>query len=184
VSIILALLALDEDQVARDTFVDGVGALLRSRTQERGTGREAGTFTENTRPTYDQVLELMDQAAKDIDGEVGADTLDFPRADQIKPLADSVLKLGTAMLIELSYFNGEVASGRSAYDRYERLYNRRLPQLRKAALEVSSGSQPGSSDDYVGPLYSFPAAPCDTADAVASDAEVPLCRRRWYPPGW
>jgi hypothetical protein len=164
-SLILALLALDDEQATKDAFVAGVGALLRARTVVYGTGGdELGTFSENTRPTYDEVLELADIAARDIDTEIGPDVVAFPRPEIVKPLADSLLKLRTAMLVELSYFPEQVATGRSAYAQYERMYDRRLPALIKAAEQTGAGDEPGSVDDALMPVFSFPPAPCDPGE--------------------
>lgn len=157
-SLIVALLSLEADGVARDAFVDGVGALLRVRTLADfdGGGREIGTFTDHTRPTYDQVLALMDIAARDIDAEIGADTTELPRDARIVPLADSVLKLATARLIELSYFAGDVATGRSIYPQLDADYLRRLKSLVRAVGQAGAGDQPGAADDELLPVYAFP----------------------------
>lgn len=155
-SLILTLLALDQASNAElDAFLAGVAALVRPRTVtdfEHG-GDEVATFTANTRPTRDQVLELMDQAARDIDSEIGSDTTTFPRPDSIRPLAASVLKLGTAVLIELEFPDSP------AYDKLEKLYSKRLAALVKAAEQAGAGDQPGSADDELKPIYSFPVAP-------------------------
>lgn len=168
--LILELLALQGGSAPQTgTFVEGVGALLRARTvvdYEHG-GQEVGTFTVNTRPTYQQVLELMDQAAQDLDTEIGADTTTFPRPDSIKPLALSLLKLRTAMLIELSFFPDSVASQHSPYEQIERMYDKRLPALIKAVAQAGAGDRPGSPDDELKPVFSFPPAPSSVVEFPA-----------------
>lgn len=153
-SLILNLLALEdtEDVAIKDAFVASVGALLRARTVDT-RGVEVGTFTDITNPTYDQVLELMDQAARDIDTEISPDLIDFPRPETIKPLARSLLVLRTAMLIELDFPDSPV------YDRLEKTYDKRLPSLVKASEQAGDGDQPGSADDELMPVYSFPTLP-------------------------
>jgi hypothetical protein len=151
-SLILSLLALDQASNAElDAFLTGVGALVRPRTVNE-FGVETGTFSASTRPTRVQVLELMDQAARDIDAAIGADTLTFARPDSIRPLATSVLKLGTAMLIELDFPDSTV------YDKLSKLYDARLKALTVAAAQAGAGDQPGSADDELKPIYNFPVA--------------------------
>jgi hypothetical protein len=155
VSIILALLQLDQDDSDTEAFLKGVAALVPMRTVadfDHG-GEELGTFTDATRPSRDEVLELMDQAGRDLDTEIGVDTADFPRPELLKPLALSLLKLRTAMLIELGFPDSPV------YDRLEKTYDKRLPSLTKAAEQAGAGDQPGSGDDELKPVWGFPAAP-------------------------
>lgn len=97
--------------------VENVGALLRARTKSMGD-QELGTFTEETRPTDSQVSELIRQATGRISLLVGDDV---PVALQ-QEVKDAAV-LGTALLIELSYFPEQVASGTSAYDEYKELYD-------------------------------------------------------------
>lgn len=142
----------------RDDLVTGVGRMLWARTVQAGTGRKLGTFTADTEPTYQQVVEMIDQAQQDIDMAIGADTTTLPRDPRIVPMANVVLKLRTAMLVERSYFPEQVASGRSPYTQLADDYKTQLAALARAAEQAGAGDQPGSADDELLPVYSFPAA--------------------------
>lgn len=119
--------------------VSGVGALLRSRTKQAITGAELGTFTnadENgagfTRPTADEVTVLLDQATGDVVSDVGADlpTVFWDRARFL-------VELGTALLIELTYFPEQVGSGKSTYAQLLALYTDRLKKLQTAVADYT-----------------------------------------------
>jgi hypothetical protein len=167
-----------------DLFLAAVGALLRARTTERGTaGNELGTFTPNTRPTGDEVLMLRTSADQDISVETG-DLTDLVVTDEIAAKLTvqygSLLALRTAMLVELSYFPEQVATGRSAYAQYEKMYDKRLASFVTAIEQAGTGDEPGAVDDAVMPVFSFPPAPCDPGEIPVS----PCDPRRWYPSSW
>lgn len=127
--------------------VADVGAVLRARTKDTN-GNELGTFTPNTRPTDAQVTSLIDTAAGDLASVVGSD---LPEVTW--PLAGSVTSIGAAMLVELSYFPEQVATGRSPYDQLAALYEQRLGRLKGAVIEAG-----GDVPDEAGarpPAYHF-----------------------------
>jgi hypothetical protein len=116
--------------------VSDVGALLRARTKDT-KGVEIGTFTANTRPTFDEVLRIIDQAAGDVTALVDTD---IPVACYWQ--AAGCICLLSAMLVELSYFPEQVATNRSAYIHYKELYDNMLERLlgaveREAAEEIT-----------------------------------------------
>lgn len=135
-------------------MVSDVGALLRARTKDT-RGNELGTFTADTRPTFDEVLRLIDQAA----GDVTALT-DYDIPKECYWQAAGVICLRAAMLVELSYFPEQVATNRSAYQHYKELYDDMLERLigaveREAAEEIT-GEQPPMSGGV--PQWGFPPA--------------------------
>src|SRR4051812_40952022 len=97
--------------------VDQVGALLRARTQDENM-QELGTFTDATRPTNDQVENLIDMAMTSFSAEVRVD----PCSDTLNAAAAGHLALTVAMMVELSYFPEQVASARSPYDQLRQLW--------------------------------------------------------------
>lgn len=101
-----------------------VAAYLRARTKTRG-GKEAGTFnsetvidSDRTRPTSEQVDVEIGNALGDITAVIGEDipALYFQPARRVSALR-------TALLIELTYFPEQVATGRSPYAQLKELYD-------------------------------------------------------------
>jgi hypothetical protein len=123
--------------------------VLRARTKDR-YGNELGTYTSETRPTADQVNQLIEMAVADIESEVGS----VP--DKLQDAARRVAAIGTAMLVELSFSPpDENDSGRSSYDRLKELYDERFARLKAQIADVNSGGEVGTSDALL-PEYSFP----------------------------
>lgn len=127
--------------------VDQVGAILRTRTKVRA-GSEVGTFTDETRPTAQQVDELIRSAVNDVADVIGADV----PLDRVTRAAD-VAAIGAALLVELTFFPEQVATGRSPYDNLKALYDERLERLRLADESEESGGEPGRPPQPVA-LYS------------------------------
>ena len=105
--------------------VSEVASFLRARTRDR-SGVETGTFTSSTRPTDDQVTELVDSAAGTVSLAIGDD---IP-AVLFKEAKDVVCYL-VVCLIELSYFPEQVAGDRSAYNQYKDLYDEAIGTRQK-----------------------------------------------------
>lgn len=141
------------DWVSDDSYVadpewmptpEEVAPLVRARLKNTG-GAEVATFTDSgtTRPSRSQVLELIRQAVGDVQARVGT----------VPPILESIAKyiaaLGTAMLIELSFFPEQVAQGRSPYDQYEKMYDKRIAALIEAAEEIAATGDilPGTTED-------------------------------------
>lgn len=93
-----------------------VAVLLRARTKDEN-GNELGDWTEQTRPTYEQVAEQIEIARALLHAETG------PVPDACAEGAESAIALLAAMLVEQSYFPEQVAAANlSAYDRLQELY--------------------------------------------------------------
>lgn len=139
--------------------VSQIGALLRQRTIAKSSGgREIGTFTADTRPSAEQVEDIIDDAVAQVQMDIGQ-TL----PEKVWDMAQSVIGLYSAMLVELTFFAGDVAANRSPYAQFEKLYAARLASLKTAVTEAASGGEPGSVDTSLTPIYSFPTAPCHDA---------------------
>lgn len=130
-----------------------VGALLRARTKD-DDGNELGTFTADTRPTGEQVTALIPDALGDVASVVGNEI-----PEPLRSQARFVVALGTAMLVELSYFPEQVGTVTSPYDNLKVLYDERLARLRTAMesgdVDLPGVGEPGSGD----PQFAFGAMP-------------------------
>jgi hypothetical protein len=73
----------------------------------------------------------------------------------LQDAARRVAAIGTALLVELSYFPEQTATGRSPYDQLKELYDARFARLKAQIDEVNAGGEVGTSDDAM-PVYSFP----------------------------
>jgi hypothetical protein len=96
--------------------VEQVGTILRARTKD-SAGNELGTFTDDTKPTYNQVAEMIGQSISTLRLKIG---------EKISPsLTDEAARLAAiraAMLIELSFFPDQVQTGHSPYNSFKELW--------------------------------------------------------------
>ena len=120
--------------------VDDVASLLRARTKD-AEGREVGTFTEETRPTADQVEVSIGNAV----------SLLAPRwplilDESFHPAVKALTAYRAAMQIEKSYFPEQVRSDRSPYDQLREEYQDDLAALMDA-LGAGDGDGGGSARD-------------------------------------
>lgn len=140
------------------TGVEAVGAILRARTRDTN-GNEVGTFSTETRPTQEQVEGLIYVAVSDLASCVGPDI-----EEQYWEQAAVIVSYKVAMLVELSYFPEQVATGRSPYEQLKELYTDALACLKAAVLGGGTGL-PGDPSSLPGePSYCFPVA--NTLDHV------------------
>lgn len=130
--------------------VEAVASKIRARTRD-SNGAEIGTFNPNTRPTYHQAAELIDQATGEVALIVG-----FSIDEELHESAKGVVALLSAMMIELGYFPESVQTNRSPYDQLERAYERALKHLEKAVAEAADGETVGAAGGSRSPSYGFP----------------------------
>lgn len=131
--------------------VADVGALLRARTKDTN-GVELGTFAAVTRPTADQVVEIIEGVAPDVKAAVSGHTV----TEEHHPLLKGVTAIGAAMAVELSYFPEQVATGRSPYNQLAELYDLRLGRLITAVTGTTDDGGIGAPKSPVAvfpPLY-------------------------------
>lgn len=114
-----------------------VAAKLRARTKDR-FGNEAGTFTADTRPTFQQVLEMIQAAADDVTAETDTD-IPADAHDAVKQL----IALRAAMDIELSFFPEQVSTNRSPYAEYKRLFDEGMTRVINAVMRETYEEQVG-----------------------------------------
>jgi hypothetical protein len=108
--------------------LDEVGALLRARTKD-DVGQELGTFTEATRPTDENVLELIRQACDDVLGLFTVE--DVPASSQT--MCRRAAALRTALSIEISYFP-EQGNDNSPYLQLRQISDAAIQQVIKRAV--------------------------------------------------
>jgi hypothetical protein len=144
--------------------LDDVGAILRARTQDDHDD-ELGTFTDDTRPTADEVNKLIAQAGLPVYTATGRlDDLTCSMKDQVQESAKYWVAMLTAMLIELTYFPEQVRSDRSAYAFYKEMWDDEITgfsslidavkECREGELEPDTpGEEGGTPPD---PSWAFP----------------------------
>lgn len=142
--------------------VDDVARLLRARTRGGDAGlTTVGTFDATTTPTRDEVMDLIQIATEDVATQVGAEV-----PDSVTASARRLVALGTAMLIELSYFPEQTQNGQSPYEHYKELYDDGLPRLVAAASAAGDTDAAGTVGGYTSvPITS----PTLAAQAAAYD---------------
>lgn len=141
--------------------VAAVGSVLRARTKTQG-GAEAGTFNpaaawedgsgDGTRPTQEQVTELISDAMVDIVGAFGSDVPDAPGddPDAYRTAVARLAAVGVALEVELGYFPEQVATGRSPYAQLKELYDGRFKRLVGLISEAKGGDASDDSPANVG----------------------------------
>lgn len=164
---LLLLLAADQTTIS-DTdqaFLDKVGTILRQRTiKKRSGGEELGTFNDETRPVGLQVLELRDdQAREDLEADLGDLDLLIVELPALADDIESLLVLGTALQVELTYFAGDVSANRSPYPQLLERYDKRVKATLAKITRLRDG-QPEVAQAATAPVYRFPTAPRDECD--------------------
>lgn len=105
--------------------VDDVAALLHARTYVMGG--EVGTFNDDTRPTGQQVGNLIDMAADDLAIRVGA-----PIPFELELRTRNLVAKRAAADVELSYFPQQIDTDQSAYRQLIADYLNGVESLQKA----------------------------------------------------
>lgn len=132
--------------------VQDVANILRARTINKNGG-EVGTFNATTRPTDTEVQGLIDQSNNDVMDAIGQIT-EVPV--NLVNNASSLITIGAAMMVEISYFPEQVGVGRSPYAQLAKQYSDKLTRLQNAIVSVG-GNRP--TNDYQTPAGSFGGPP-------------------------
>jgi len=126
-----------------------VGAILRARTVD-ANGNELGDFTSATRPTATEVTNLILQASRDVEAQLGT----LPSSTQVQDMGKHLIALKTAMLVEISYFPEQVGTGRSPYEQLRQMFE---DELKRALMFESSDGENAGADEGGGlTVHSFP----------------------------
>lgn len=132
--------------------VQDVANLLRARTVSRNGG-ELGSFSSLTRPTDVEVSGLIDQAYNDVVNAIGQITaVPSNQVDSVTTL----IALGAAKKVELSYYPEQIGTGRSPYQAFAQEYKDQLTRLQNAIVSVG-GNRP--TDEYMTPAGNFGGPP-------------------------
>lgn len=132
---------------------DMVGAILRARTVDTN-GAELGTFNGDTRPTADQVEDLIVTATDEVEVAVAVAV-----PEELQSAAEVLVTYRSAMLVELSYFPEQVATGRSPYEQLKILYDDFLRRLIAKLTGVVDTGDGGTGEPVrvpSPPAYAFP----------------------------
>lgn len=119
-----------------------VAALIRARTKIPGGG-EAGTFTEQTRPTKAEVESIIGQAVDHVSAAIGGE----PCNEQLTQSASAAAALLAAVIIETSYWPEQSENRGSAAARLEKLFDTRMKSLTAAVAEECGGQGTGDAGD-------------------------------------
>jgi hypothetical protein len=149
--------------------VSDVGALLRARTKDQ-YGNELGTFTDETRPTETEVINLIDVAAREVTSTTDTDIPPLANEDVAKLIA-----MRAAMLIELSYYPEQINSGRSPYPQFKELYDEQLPIVMRAVEREASDLALGEQTSEAGKMAQYTFSDASDQPCRAPGAE-PLRR--------
>ena len=104
-----------EPSAVPEATPDDVAALLTARTKD-ADGNELGGWTEETRPTYEEVQTRIDIARSLIQDETGG----IP--EQCLRGAESTIALLASMLTEAAFWPEQTQSNQSTYERLRELY--------------------------------------------------------------
>lgn len=132
--------------------VDQVGALLRARTKD-ANGNEAGTFTDDTRPTEDGAASTIAIAVNQVATRIGKT---IPDDEELRAQASALVALRAALLIELTYFPEQIGSNQSPYTQLKALYDEELPLMVQALADYDADPTTGIVGEGM-PSYAFPA---------------------------
>lgn len=107
--------------------IDEVGRRTASRTMIVETGERVGTFNADTRPTGDEVTELIQDAIVVVSSAVGVD-LD----EEFLPMARAAAIAHTCMSIEMSYYPETTTTGDSAFHAFDERFKQQITYLETA----------------------------------------------------
>lgn len=97
--------------------VDQVGTVLRARTAD-ANGNELGTFTEDTRPTDDEVTSYIEDAVAELTVRLPDELTETQQA-----FGKRLAAIRAAMFVEISLHPDSDANDGSAYARLEKIFD-------------------------------------------------------------
>jgi len=139
-------------------LVSEVAAQIMSRTKDK-YGVEVGTFTQDTRPSYNKVSDIIDQAADDVTTIIDTDI-----PEGAYSYVREAIAIRAAMIIERSYYSDQVDTGRSVYEHLRDEWLRLIGtseepgSLVNAMERETDEAEFGESTGGNAPRYSFPEA--------------------------
>lgn len=132
--------------------VQDVANILRARTVN-ANGLETGTFSASTRPSDSEVEGIIGNAYNDVLDAIGQTSV-VPA--NLANSVTSLIAIGAAMMVEISYYPEQVGTGRSPYAALSKQYDDKLCRLQNAIVSVGG---PRPTNDYQTPAGSFGGPP-------------------------
>jgi hypothetical protein len=111
--------------------IDEVGKRIAARTMEAETGQRVGTFNAETRPTGEEVADLIQDALTVVGAAVGVD-LDA----QYVPMAKAAAIAYTCMSIEMSYYPESTESGDSSFRAFKERFTQQIEYISTALSQT------------------------------------------------
>lgn len=140
-----------------------VGSVLRARTKDK-YGSELGTFNNDTRPTAEQVEDLIDLAIGDTSAAIGQAV-----PSVLWQGVTMLVAINTANLIQASYWPEQVEDNSAVFDFWTTWYQNGLKNMAMAVRAENLGDDEGADGTADLPLWGDGDAIC-----VAEGAEVPF----------
>lgn len=132
--------------------VRDVATWIVARTKDK-FGNEIGTFNSDTRPTGTEVVKVIQMTADDVAGDLDTDI-----PSEAYGTVQSLIALGAAMRIELSYFPEQVGSDNSPYDRLKELYDDQMRRAEKGVARETTEESENDEGMSQAIKFQFPAA--------------------------
>lgn len=107
--------------------IDEVGRRIAARTRIVDTGAIVGTFNDETRPTGEQVNDLIDDALTVVGASCGVD-LDA----EYVPMAKAAAIAYTCMSIEMSYYPESTEAGDSSFRAFKERFTQQVEYIATA----------------------------------------------------
>jgi hypothetical protein len=107
--------------------VDEIGKRLAARTMETDTGNRIGTFNADTRPTGEEVHDLIDDALTVVGAAVGVDL-----EAQYVPMAKAAVIAYTCMSVEMSFYPEATEAGDSAFHALKERFTQQIEFITNA----------------------------------------------------
>lgn len=124
-----------------------VGSILRARTKDK-YGSELGTFDDTTRPTGDQVSDLIDLAIGDTAAAIGQNV-----PSVLWEPATMLVAMNAANLIQASYWPEQVEDNSTIFDFWTAWYDNALKRLALAVIAENEGEDEGADGTADLPLW-------------------------------
>lgn len=155
---------MTDSDVYRPTVAQ-VGSVIRARTKTSG-GQEIGTFDDTTRPTGDQVEDLIDLTLSDTAASLGED---IPAA--LWKGVTMLVAINTANVIQASYWPEQTASNPTLFDFWTKWYTDGVAKMALAIRAINDGDSEGADGIADLPLWgdgdALPSRSCGSEVSMA-----------------
>lgn len=143
--------------------VTQVASVIWARTKTAG-GQQIGTFDDTTRPTGDQVDDLIDLALSDTAAALGQD---IPAL--LWKGVSMLVAINTANIIQASYWPEQVEANQASFEFWTNWYTQGLERMAQAIEAINDGDEEGADGVATLPMWGD-----GDAINVACGSEVPF----------